>query len=86
MTKRVRQAINNILSSEDGAIFTAWLLQEAGCFHPQKDLEKIHVQQFGIHLQCEMDLFTIQPDFQLRYVKALKALPRSGTVKEDQEG
>lgn len=81
MTKRVRRAINNLLTSEDGAIFTAWLLTEAGCFRPQSDPAKIAVQQFGIHLQNEMDLFTMNGDFQLRYVKALKSLPRSEGLK-----
>lgn len=77
MTKRVRQAIDNVLSSEDGAIFTAFLLTKAGVFEPQKDADKIAVQQFFISLLGDMDLYTTRGDFQLRFVKTLKSLPRS---------
>lgn len=77
MTKRVRQAIDNILSTEDGAIFVGLILTEAGVFSPQKSADDLAVQQFGIKLAGIFDLYTTRGDFPVRYVKSLYSLPRS---------
>ncbi len=80
MTKRVKQAIDNILSTEDGAIFVGMILTEAGVFSPQKTAEELAVQQFGIKLAGLIDLYTTRGDFPVRYVKSLYSLPRSQSL------
>lgn len=83
MTNRVKVSINNILSSEDGAILMAYIATRSGMFEPQKDANAIAVQQFMIGLFGELDLYTTRGDFPLRFVKSLKALPRSeGWIKD----
>ena len=85
MPKRLRQAIKNVLSTNDGAIVIAWILQTAGVHSAQKEAEDLHIQQFGIKIMGMMDLYTTRGDFPLRHVKALVGLPRSEDVKKTEE-
>lgn len=85
MTKRVRNAIKLVMESQEGSIFFSYLLTQAGVFQPQKDPDKLAVQQFFIKVQCDLDLFTTRGDFPLRYVQSLMTLPRSGDLTKEEE-
>ena len=89
-SRGLNAAIEGILSTENGQIFVGYLLNEMKCFIPVESPEDVAVQQFGIWLQGELDMFTTDPGFPRDYVKAargyvkaLRNLPRSPKVSKE---
>jgi len=69
--------INKIIGTPEGEAFLGYLLTEMGVFTPQSDQGRIAVQQFGIKLLGDLDLYTGHGRFQADYVNALVRLPRT---------